>query len=277
MRIHPRKEAGIVVDFVPKGSTHTERVVTLHSLLDADFYREGARVTPDRGAGSSAVPPKPDARSVARPGNAGRPPPGGVILPRVAAHRSGYLDDEEQDYWATIAGRQIRFEERAELVEEVTDGREVKGALEQFLFTCAAENPNRRLRMMALAGSCVHAGRTRDFDDLVTLVTQAPTWEKDRLAGVRMLLRAIGQGKPKPPIRSSSAGRGDSRGQPGRRRTVGERGVPRGQAVPGRARKLARTSSRGKRREARRDRAQPRKVGAALLASAEGLYARAKS
>ncbi|HEU5214341.1 MAG TPA: DEAD/DEAH box helicase family protein, partial [Gaiellaceae bacterium] len=46
MRLHPRKEAGIVVDFVPKGATHNERVVSLHSLLDADFYREGARVTP---------------------------------------------------------------------------------------------------------------------------------------------------------------------------------------------------------------------------------------
>ncbi|HEY9458314.1 MAG TPA: DEAD/DEAH box helicase family protein, partial [Gaiella sp.] len=46
MRTHPRKEAGIVVDFVPKGATHSERVVSLHSLLDSDFYREGARVTP---------------------------------------------------------------------------------------------------------------------------------------------------------------------------------------------------------------------------------------
>ena len=46
MRMHPRKEAGIVVDFVPKGATHGERVVSLHSLLDSDFYREGARVTP---------------------------------------------------------------------------------------------------------------------------------------------------------------------------------------------------------------------------------------
>src|SRR3712207_7276927 len=46
MRIHPRKEAGVVVDFVPKPATHNERVISLHSLLDADFYREGARVTP---------------------------------------------------------------------------------------------------------------------------------------------------------------------------------------------------------------------------------------
>src|SRR4051812_16468189 len=33
MRMHPRKEAGIVVDFVPKAATHNERVVSLHSLL----------------------------------------------------------------------------------------------------------------------------------------------------------------------------------------------------------------------------------------------------
>ncbi|MBM3678550.1 MAG: hypothetical protein FJW96_11810, partial [Actinobacteria bacterium] len=46
MRMHPRKEAGIVLDFVPKAATHSERVVSLHSLLDAEFYREGARVTP---------------------------------------------------------------------------------------------------------------------------------------------------------------------------------------------------------------------------------------
>src|SRR2546425_3975231 len=46
MRMHPRKEAGIVVDFVPKAATHNKRVVSLHSLLDADFHREGARVTP---------------------------------------------------------------------------------------------------------------------------------------------------------------------------------------------------------------------------------------
>ena len=46
MRMHPRKEAGIVVDFTPKAATHNDRVVSLHSLLGADFYREGARVTP---------------------------------------------------------------------------------------------------------------------------------------------------------------------------------------------------------------------------------------
>ena len=54
--MHPRKEAGIVVDFVNKGATHSERVITLHSLLDADFYREGAESLPPRAAASSAEP-----------------------------------------------------------------------------------------------------------------------------------------------------------------------------------------------------------------------------
>src|SRR2546430_16446093 len=38
-----------------------------------------------------------------------------------------------------------------------------------------------------------------DFDDLVTLVTQAPPWEKERLPGIRILLRAIGEEKPDAP------------------------------------------------------------------------------
>ena len=37
---------------MPKGATHNERVVSLHSLLDSDFYREGARVTRRRAAAS---------------------------------------------------------------------------------------------------------------------------------------------------------------------------------------------------------------------------------
>src|SRR5207244_6839806 len=37
------------------------------------------------------------------------------------------------------------------------------------------------------------------FDDLVTLVTSAPTWDKDRLQGVRTLLRALGEGKADAP------------------------------------------------------------------------------
>src|SRR5712691_11645228 len=200
MRTHPRKEAGIVVDFVPKAATHNERVVTLHSLLDSDFYREGARVTPaprrrvqrraKRKLAPAAwlVPVTPDVRRRM-----------GVIQREWQRIDPRYLDEDEQRYWASIAGRQVRFDERAEFVKKFTDGRASKAALEQFLFTCAAENPNRRLRMMALADRVSMIVDRASFDDLVTLVTQAPPWEKDRVQGVRILLRAIGESRPDAP------------------------------------------------------------------------------
>jgi ribonuclease E len=199
MRLHARKEAGIVVDFVQKGATHTDRVVTLHSLLGADFYREGARVTP-----------APRRRVQRRARRKLQPAPWLVpVTPDVNRRLAviqrewqrvdpRYLDEEEQRFWARIAGRQARFDDRVALFEKLT-ARASKAALEQFLFTCAAENPNRRLRMMALADRVGMTVDRASFDDLVTLVTQAPPWEKDRVQGVRTLLRAIGEGRPDAP------------------------------------------------------------------------------
>src|SRR5207344_3123807 len=86
-------------------------------------------------------------------------------------------------------------DQRAEFARKFTEGHASKLALETFLSICAAENPNRRLRMTALADRVATPVERADFDDLVTLVTQAPPWEKDRSAGVRVLLRAIGDGK----------------------------------------------------------------------------------
>ncbi len=200
MRTHPRKEAGIVVDFVPKSSTHSDRVISLHSLLDADFYREGARVTP-----------APRRRVQRRARRRLSPAPWLVpVTPDVARRLAviqrewqridpKYLDEDEQRYWATIAGRQIRFDQRAAFAKKFAEGRASKPALETFLSICAAENPNRRLRMTALQDRVATAVERADFDDLVTLVSQAPPWEKDRAAGVRMLLRAIGEGKANAP------------------------------------------------------------------------------
>jgi len=200
MRIHPRKEAGIVVDFVPKGATHNERVVSLHSLLDADFYREGARVTP-----------APRRRVQRRARRKLTPAPWLVpVTPDVGRRLAviqrewqrvdpKYLDEDEQRFWATIAGRQMRFDERATFVQKFTENGAGKAALETFLSTCAAQNPNRRLRMIALADRVSMRVERADFDDLVTLVTQAPPWEKDRAAGVRILLRALADGKPDAP------------------------------------------------------------------------------
>ena len=278
MRLHPRKEAGIVVDFVNKGATHNERVITLHSLLDSDFYREGARVTPaprrrvQRRAkrrltpAAWLVPVTPDVRRRL-----------GVIQREWQRIDPRFLDEDEQRYWASIAGRQIRFDERAEFVKKFTQAGAARVALEQFLFTCAAENPNRRLRMMALADRVSMTVDRASFDDLVTLVTQAPPWEKDRLQGVRTLLRAIAEGKADAPEqilarwtwRLARATRKvqDRRASaefPEAKRLLGALANSRGHRHEENAAKLVAAALE-----------QPRPVAAALLASADGYTPRA--
>jgi ribonuclease E len=278
MRTHPRKEAGVVVDFVPKAATHNERVISLHSLLDADFYREGARVTPaprrrvQRRARRKLtpapwlVPVTPDVRRRLA-----------VITREWQRVDPKYLDEEEQRYWATIAGRQIRFDERAAFVEKLTARGASKGTLEQFLATCAAENPNRRLRIMALSDRVSMTVERADFDDLVTLVTQAPTWEKDRMGGVRILLRAISEGKADAPeqilarwtwrLARSSRKLQDRRASaefPEAKRLLGALANSRGHRHEENAAKLVNAALE-----------LPLPVGAALLASAEGYTPRA--
>ena len=278
MRTHPRKEAGIVVDFVPKAATHNERVVSLHSLLDADFYREGARVTPaprrrvQRRARRKLtpapwlVPVTPDVRRRLA-----------VITREWQRVDPKYLDEDEQRYWATIAGRQIRFDERAAFVEKLTARGASKACLEQFLATCAAENPNRRLRMIALSDRVSMTVERADFDELVTLVTQAPTWEKDRMGGVRVLLRAIAEGKANAPdqilarwtwrLARASRKLQDRRASaefPEAKRLLGALANSRGHRHEENAAKLVNASLE-----------LPIAVGAALLASAEGYTPRA--
>jgi ribonuclease E len=194
MRIHPRKEAGIVVDFVDEAATHTERTVTLHSLLDADFYRPGARVTPAprrrmqrraRRKLSPApwlVPVTPDIRRRVA-----------VITREWERIEPSKLAEDEQSLWARIAGRQVRYEERQHFAEKLA--RASRECREAFLMSCAAENPNRRLRLSALGDRVAVTVDRASFDDLVTMVTSAPTWEKDRVQGIRILLRAMAEGK----------------------------------------------------------------------------------
>ncbi len=261
-----------------KGSTHSDRVITLHSLLDADFYREGARVTPaprrryQRRARRRLtpapwlVPVTPDVRRRLA-----------VIAREWQRIDPKYLDEEEQRYWATFAGRAVRFEERAEIVKSFTDGRAGKEALDQFLFTCAAENPNRRLRMMALADRVSTTVDRASFDDLVTLVTQAPPWEKDRLPGGRMLLQAIAQEKPDAPEQilarwtwrlaratRKAQDRAASAEFAEAKRLLGALANSRGHRHEENAAKLVAAA-----------REQPLPVAAALLASAEGYTPRA--
>jgi len=278
MRMHPRKEAGIVVDFVNKGATHNDRVISLHSLLGADFYREGARVTPaprrrpNRRARRKLspapwlVPVTPDVRRRLS-----------VIQREWQRIDPRYLDEDEQRYWASIAGRQVRFEERTEFVKKLSDGKASKACLEQFLATAAAENPNRRLRTMALSDRVSMTVERADFDDLVTLVTQGATWDKDRIQGARILLRAIGEGKADAPEQilarwTWKLARATRKAQD--RRVSGE--FPEAKRLLG-----ALANSRGHRHEENAAKLVnaaldlPIEVGVALLASADGYTPRA--
>jgi len=278
MRIHPRKEAGIVVDFTPKAATHSERVVSLHSLLDADFYREGARVTPA---------PRRRAQRRARrkltPVSWLVPVTPDVLRRRMVIAREWqrvdpkFLDEDEQEFWGEIAGRQLRFDERTAFVEKLTQRGASKRAMEKFLSTAAAQNANRRLRLIALADRVSMRIERADFDDLVTLVTQAPPWEKDRAAGVRILLRAIAEAKPDAPDqilarwtwRLSRAVRKQldrkaSQEYPDAKRLLGALANSRGHRHEENAAKLVNAALE-----------MPREVGAALLASAEGYTPRA--
>ncbi len=280
MRTHPRKEAGIVVDFTPKSATHNDRVVSLHSLLEADFYREGARVTP--------APRRRVQRRARR-----RLSPATWLVPVTAdvARRLAviqrewqridpkFLDEDEQRYWATIAGRQLRFDQRADFAKKFAESSASKTALETFLSVCAAENPNRRLRMTALQDRVSMTIERADFDDLVTLVSQAPPWEKDRAAGIRILLRAIGEGKANAPdqilqrwtwkLAKATRKIQDRRASaefPEAKRLLGAVANSRGHRHEENVGKLAQVAN-----------ALPLDVGAALLASSEGYTPRANN
>jgi len=270
MRIHPRKEAGVVVDFIDPAATHNERTITLHSLLDADFYRPGARVTPAprrrvqrraRRKLSPApwlVPVTPDVRRRVT-----------VIAREWERVDPSRLADDEALLWARIAGRQIHFDERQQFAEKLA--RAARETREAFLMSCAAENPNRRLRLSALGDRVAVPIDRASFDDLVTMVTQAPTWEKDRAQGVRILLRAVGEGKVAAP--DDIISRWTWRLAKATRKLQDRRA---GADLPEAKRLLgALTNSRGHRHDENAARLvnvaleQPIHVGVALLASAE--------
>jgi signal transduction histidine kinase len=116
-----------------------------------------------------------------------------------------------------------------------------------------------------------------DFDDLVTLVTQAPTWEKERLPGIRILLRAIGEEKPDAPEQILARwtwrlaratrkvqDRRASAEYPEAKRLLGALANSRGHRHEENAAKLVKAALE-----------LPLPVGAALLASAEGYTPRA--
>ena len=253
MRLHPRKEAGIVVDFVPKGATHNERVVSLHSLLDADFYREGARVTPAPRRRSQRrarrrltpapwlVPVTPDVRRRI-----------GVIQREWQRIDPKYLDEDEQRYWATIAGRQIRFDERAVLRPEADRPEREQGRARAVPDDGRGREPEPAAADDGAAGPRLDARRARRLR---------------RSRHARDAGADVGEGAaardPHPPARDrrGEAGRAGADPRPldvaARARDAQGAGPARvggvsgGEAAARRARELARPPARGERGEAR--------------------------
>ena len=194
MRLHRRKEAGIVVDFAEPGAPHTERVITLHSLLDVDAYRPNGLVTP---------PPPRRRRWRRRPA---KPivKEGNWIVPvsddperRIAVIANQWrlvdaskLPLDEQRAWAVVAARAVSPADVQMLAERIT-GLQPE-ARELFFFTCAAENKHRRLRLQALGDLASQGPTQTTFAMACRLVEAAPTWQQDRGQGARVLLLAMG-------------------------------------------------------------------------------------
>ena len=280
MRMHPRKEAGIVVDFVNKG-------VDPHRARHLPPQPAGRRLLPrgrpgHAGAAPPAEPPRPPQAlpgAVARPGHPGRAPTAVGHPARVAAHRPALPRRGR----AALLGhdrRRARCGSRSasEFVKKLTDGKASKACLEQFLVTAAAENPNRRLRMMALADRVSMTVERADFDDLVTLVTQAAALGEGPGAG----RRASCSGRSARESRRAGTDPGplDVEARPRDAQGAGpqgQRGVRGGEATARRRwRTRVVTATRRTRRSSSTQRVElPLEVGAALLASAEGYTPRA--
>jgi ribonuclease E len=201
MRLHRRKEAGIVVDFAEAGAPHSERVVTLHSLLDVDAYRPAGLVTPPppRRRRGRRKPPKPIVKEAP------------WIVPvsdnperRVAVIASQWklvdapkLPLDEQRAWAVVAARQLTPADVHNLTERIVNL--APESRELFFYTCAAENRHRKLRLSGL-GDLANAGPSQTtFAMACRLVEAAPTWQQDRGQGARVLLLAMGDGKIEAP------------------------------------------------------------------------------
>ena len=129
MRIHPRKEAGIVVDFVPEGrdAQRARRLAALAArrrLLPRGRARHAGAAAPDAAARAAQADAGDRGSSRSRPTSARRL---AVIQREWQRVDPKYLDEDEQRFWATIAGRQMRFDERQAFVQKFTEQRRVEG------------------------------------------------------------------------------------------------------------------------------------------------------
>ncbi len=152
MRLHRRKEAGVVVDFADPAAPHSDRTVTLHSLLDADVYRPGALVTPR--------PPRRrqrwrrTARPVVREVDWFVPVADDPERRRAAivadwkSVAADMLPADEQELWAETAARRVAPPDLTRLTATLAKVSEETRIA--FFATCAAECKHRALRLAAL-------------------------------------------------------------------------------------------------------------------------------
>ncbi len=196
MRLHRRKEAGVVVDFVDPAAPHSERTVTLHSLLDVDLYKPGSLVTPK--------PPRRrqrwrrQARPVLRDAEWLIPVTDDPARRRavIAEHwktvSADRLPPDEQEFWAETAARRVAPGDLPRLAETLAKVGEQTRI--RFFATCAAECKHRSLRRIALADLAAHHPDINTIDRMVRLIEAAPTWASDRAQGAKVLLSAIAAG-----------------------------------------------------------------------------------
>ena len=270
MRIHPRKEAGIVVDFVPKAATHNERVISLHSLLDADFYREGARVTPAprrriqrrakrqarrrrRGSSRHARRPPPPRRDPARVAARRPEVPGRGRAALLGVDRRAQHPLRGADRVRREADAGPRHEGGARAVPDHVRRREPEPPP-------AADGARRPCLDARRAG---RLRRPRHARQLSAAVGEGPDGrDQDPAARDRRGQRGRAGADPRALDVAACAGRAESPGP------QGEPGVPGGEAAARRARELTRPPARGERGEARQRRAraaEARRRGAARV------------
>ena len=194
MRLHRRKEAGVVVDFSEATAPHTDRTVTVHSLLGVDVYHPGALVTPRSPRRRQRW------RRLAKP----LVREAGWLVPVTAdplKRREIILRDwkqiaidrlpvDEQGMWAENAGRRVGQKDLQKLAKVLTSVSDETRML--FFATCAAENKHRQLRLIALGDLAQNRPTANVFERAVRLVEAAPTWRLDRAQGSRTLLLALG-------------------------------------------------------------------------------------
>ena len=108
------------------------------------------------------------------------------------------LPIDEQRAWAVVAARAVTPADAQQLAERIAalqpESREL------FLFTCAAENRHRKLRLAALGDLSSQRPSQTTFAMACRLVEAAPTWQQDRGQGARVLLLAMGDGKIDAPV-----------------------------------------------------------------------------